>query len=317
MADQTVRQEQVSVLPEYQEKYLKDLLASTQGLAGQPTYIPEYQVAGLAPGQQAAIGLGYSGVGSYMPMLQQGMETAASGVGATGAAIPLTYGSLQMYDPNMAQQYMDPYQEEVIGNVQRDILRQAQMQEQNLGAQGVAAGAYGGARQGVMQAELGRAAGEQLAKTTAGLRSAGYQQAIQQSQQAFADQQRRMQSGAQLFGQLGQGLGSLGMQQAALGEAAQTGQQRDINALLSLGGLQQQQAQSELDAYRNTMLQRQYEPYQRVSFMSDIFRGVPSTQTTLSSTTSPSPSFGSQVAGLGLGIAGLNQAGLFNFGGQS
>lgn len=315
MADQTVRQEQISVLPEYQERYLKDLLASTQAVAGQPTYIPEYQIAGLSPGQQAAIGLGYSGVGSYLPMLQQGEQTLAGGVGATGAAIPLTYGSLGMYDPRMAQEYMDPYQEEVIQGVQGDILRQAQLQAQNLGAQGVAAGAFGGARSGVMQAELGRAAGEQLAKTTAGLRSAGYQQAIQQSQQAFADQQRRMQSGAQLFGQIGQGLGSLGMQQAALGEAAQMGQQRDINTLLSLGGVQQQQAQSELDAYRQTQLARQYEPYQRISFMSDIFRGVPSQQSSFLTRTAPGASLASQIGGIGLGIAGLNQAGFF--GGQS
>jgi hypothetical protein len=120
-----------------------------------------------------------------------------------------------------------------------------------------------------------------------------------------------------LFGQLGQGIGTLGsslaktgLSQAALGESAQQAQQRDINALLSLGGLEQQQAQQQLEAARATDLERQYEPYQRISFMSDIFRGVPSTQTTLSSSTAPSPSTLSQVAGLGVGLAGLSQAGL-------
>jgi hypothetical protein len=123
----------------------------------------------------------------------------------------------------------------------------------------------------------------------------------------------------QAFGQLGQGLGTLaggmaktGLSQAALGESAQAAQQRDINALLSLGGLEQQQAQQQLEAQRATELERQYAPYQQISFMSDIFRGVPSTQQTLTQSTAPSPSAISQVAGLGVGLAGLNQAGLFD-----
>jgi uncharacterized membrane protein len=52
-------------------------------------------------------------------------------------------------------------------------------------------------------------------------------------------------------------------------------------------------------------LQQQFEPYQRLSFMSDIFRGVPSTQTQLTTTTTPDPSRLSQVAGIGGGIASL------------
>ena len=55
--------------------------------------------------------------------------------------------------------------------------------------------------------------------------------------------------------------------------------------------------------------------------MSDIFRGVPSTQTTLTAQTAPSPSTVSQLAGLGVGLAGLGQAGfdipsMLGFGGS-
>ena len=49
---QTVRTESLQVLPEYQETFLKDLLASTSTLANRATAIPEYQVAGLTPAQQ-------------------------------------------------------------------------------------------------------------------------------------------------------------------------------------------------------------------------------------------------------------------------
>jgi hypothetical protein len=163
---------------------------------------------------------------------------------------------------------------------------------------------------------------EQQARTGSQLRSQGYQQAQQQAQNAFQNQMARMQSGAQLFGALGQGLGSLGGQlaktglsQGALGESAQAAQQRDINALMSLGGLEQGQAQSELDAQYQNYMQQQYEPYQRLSFMSDILRGVPSSQTTLTSATTPDPSKLQQLGGFGLGLAGLSQAGLFGAGG--
>ena len=77
--------------------------------------------------------------------------------------------------------------------------------------------------------------------------------------------------------------GKLGLQQAALGESAQGAQARDVQLLSQLGGMEQQQQQAELEAQRATDLERQYEPFQRIGFMSDIFRGVPSTTSTIQS----------------------------------
>lgn len=323
---ETVRQEQLTLLPEYQETFLKDLLASTTARAQDPTVIPERQVAGLAPGQQQAINLGYGGVGAYLPMLQAGERTLGAGAGAleTGigtalsGAMPLM-GSMGAYDPRSYQQFMDPYMEDVIQRAQADIGRQGEIQAQNIGAQAVGGGAFGGSRQAVAEQELNRNIMDQQARTGAQLRSQGFNTAQQMAQNAFQNQMARQQSAAQIFGQLGQGIGALGsslakagLSQAALGEAAQTGQQKDINALLSLGGLEQQQAQQQMEAQRATDLERQYEPYQRLSFMSDIFRGVPSTSSTLTSSTAPSPSTISQIAGLGVGLGGLAQTGLFD-----
>ena len=323
---ETVRTEQLTVLPEYQEKFLKDLLASTQSRAGEPTFIPERQVAGLAPGQQQAINLGYQGVGAYAPMLQAAQQTLGSGatglemgIGTALSGAPLLMGTTGAYDPRSYQQFMDPYMEDVIARTQADIGRQGQIQAQGIGAQAVRGGAFGGSRQAVAEQELNRNVMEQQARTGAQMRSAGFQQAQQQAQNAFQNQMARQQSAAQLFGQLGQGIGAIGsslaktgLSQAALGEMAQTGQQRDINALMSLGGLEQQQAQAGFDAARATDLERQYEPFQRLSFMSDIFRGVPSTSSTLTSQTAPSPSAISQIAGLGVGLAGIADSGILN-----
>ena len=321
---ETVRSEQIQILPEYQEKFLKDLFASTSAYGNVPTYIPDRFVAPFSPGQQAAIDLGLSGVGAYQPLMQQGEQTLAGGLGTYNQAVQqslgataTTMGTMGAYDPRSYQAFMDPYTDEVINRAQADIQRQGDVAQQQIGAQAASSGAFGGSRQAVAEQELQRNLSDQMARTSAGLRSQGYQQAQNMAQQAFGDQMACQQNAAQLFGQVGQGLGTLaggitrtGLSQAALGESAQAAQQRDINALMSLGGLEQQQAQNMYDAYRQTELERQYEPFQRLSYMSDIFRGVPSSQTQLTSETSPSPSTFSQIAGIGLGLAGLNQGGL-------
>jgi hypothetical protein len=280
---ETVRTEQLTVLPEYQETFLKDLLASTSTLANQPTTIPAYQVAGMTPAQQQAIQMGVSGIGAYQPMLQEGAFTVGQGVG--------------MLAPGAYQQFMSPYTQDVIDQSLSDLQRQADMERKRIGDAAIQSGAFGGSRQAVAEQELQRNTADAFARQSAQLRA-----------QAFESAQDRSQQAGELFGKLG-------LQQAALGEAAQSAQAKDIGLLSSLGGMEQQQQQAELEAQRATNLEQQFEPYQRIGFMSDIFRGVPSTTSTIQSTTSPSPSTLSQVAGLGVGIAGLNQAGAFGQGG--
>ena len=87
---------------------------------------------------------------------------------------------------------------------------------------------------------------------------------------------------------------------------------QDINSLLGIGGLQQGQAQKDLDISRANDLARQSLPYQQVGFMSDIFRGVPALQQTYSKNTTSAPSATSQM--LGLAQAGIGAYGLMNQG---
>lgn len=318
-------------LPGYQEDYLKDLLATSRSLGETPVSIPGAQVAGLTPAQQQAVQLGLSGVGAYAPMMQAGEATLGAGaqaieqgIGTSLSGAPLLQQTVGAYDPQSYQAFMDPYMESVVQQAEADIQRRGDIQRQGIGAQAVGAGAFGGSRQAIAEQELQRNVADQMARTGAQLRSAGFQQAQQQAQNAFQNQMARQQSAAQLFGALGQGVGALGGQlsktglsQAALGESAQAAQQRDINALMSLGGLEQAQAQAELDAARSSALEQQYEPYQRAGFMSDIFRGVPTSQQVTQTSTTPDPGFLQQALGFGTGIAGLSQAGLFGSGGIS
>ena len=61
-------------------------------------------------------------------------------------------------------------------------------------------------------------------------------------------------------------------------------------------------AQAELEAARQTELQRIQEPFQRVAFVSDIQSGVPSaSQARLTQSTAPQPSPLGQAIGTGLG----------------
>jgi hypothetical protein len=111
-------------------------------------------------------------------------------------------------------------------------------------------------------------------------------------------------SAGQLQQAAGAGIGGLGVQLQNLGQAASGLGQGDVSFLYNVGGQLQALEQKKLDAQRATALQAQYEPFQRISFMSDIYKGAPSTQQTIAQSTAPTPSAISQATGLG--IAGLS-----------
>ena len=279
MAVSTV--EQKTVLPDYQRDFLEKLLTDVRDTATQPVEFPEIQVAGLTPIQRDAIERGVAGIGAFQPMLQSGADVVGMGVSAL--------------QPGSQQAFMNPFIENVIDQNLADITRQGDIARQQIGSRAVQQGAFGGSRQAVAEQELQRNLADTFARQSAGLRA-----------QAFESAQDRAQKASELFTKAG-------IATAGLGEAQQAANLRDIQLLSSLGGQEQAQQQSELDALRATSTQRQFEPYQRLSFMSDIFRGVPSTATTLTTTTAPDPSRLSQVGGLLGGVASL--AGAFGGGG--
>jgi hypothetical protein len=286
-----VTQTTITDLPEYQQKYMKEILDRAQALGKQSYTLPSYQVAGRTPLQQQATSLATQGVGSYMPMLQAGER-------ATGAGITAVQSLL---DPNAAMAYMNPYNQAVIDQSMQDINRAGQMQQNQAAARAVGAGAFGGSREGIERAEIGRNILDQQARTASTLRQQGFNQA---QQQQFA----RAQGAAS-------GLGSLGMQQAKLGEAFQGMNINDLNTLAAMGGQEQQQRQSELDAARQTQYQNVMQPFQQLGFYSDVFQGMPTGQTKFLDQQKSDPSFLSQAAGLAGGLYSLGQMPGFGFGG--
>ena len=286
-------------IPQIGEPGDPDFREGQEGLAGRATTIPAFEVAGLSPQQQAAIKRAQEGLGAYQPFLDAAGTTIGTGLGALSAA-------QQTLDPNQISTFMDPFQQQVTQEALKELDRQAEMQSQRTAAEAVAAGAFGGSRFGVREAEEPR----NLAQV--------------KSQRIFEDLSRNFLQAQQAQARTAQQLGTLGTQtlQAAQGQAGlgQLGQQlasRDIDRLLGLGQLTQQfgfvdpttqafvPGQAQIEAARATTLAEQKEPFERVAFASDILRGVPSSQITYSQ--SPSPSLLQQVAGLG--IAGLGAFG--------
>jgi hypothetical protein len=346
------------------EAFKIGLLESARQLGSQGVTLPPQLVADLTDLQRRAGDLAAAGVGSYQPYIQQGgltigdAQTLLSGVpasvqqtvgqasealqraGAFGTdtaaqGIAGLAGTGAAYDPRSASAFFDPYQDAVVNQALQDIARSGQIQQQQLNAGAVGAGAFGGSRQAIAQQELNRNILDQQARTAAQLRSSGYQSALGASQAAFDQQLARQQQAAQLtgalgaqgaqaglnaaqsqgqlgltgtgqIGQIGQSLGNLGAQQAGIGQLLQQTGQAEQAFLFDLGKQYQGQQQAELEARRNTELQQLYEPYQRLGFVSDIYKGAPSSQNTITSASSPNTSPAQQI--LGFGVAGLSAA---------
>ena len=219
------------------------LMDIASSLAKTPINIPAMQVAPLgALEQQGITASGVTGVGA---------PTTTAGIGQI-------LSSLQ--GPNI-NQFLNPYQSYVVD----EINRQSQMAQNQLGAQAVQYGAFGGGRQGIAQGEIERARLGKVGESMA----AGFAQAANlASQQQQIGIQGAQQLGA--FGQMQQGMA-----------------QQDINQLMAAGGLQRQLGQQALEATRQTELQRAYEPYQRAEFVKNIYAAGPTSTSAITQTTAP------------------------------
>ena len=349
MANVTTQEQIVREAPEI-EAYKVGLLQLAKERAAIPVEIPNIEVAGLTPQQTQAIQMAGQGVGAYLPYLTQAGEaygTAAQGFAglpqygqmamqnvtdAAGLSTAMSLGGAQGYNPFSAQTFMNPYQQAVTQEALREMSRQADIQRQTAAAQAVRSGAFGGGREGVQRAEMNRNLYDLQSKRILEDLYTNYSQAQTAAQNAFQNQQARQLQAAQQAlsagtaagqagisaGQLQQasaaGIGAIGQQTANLGQQLSALQQGDTSFLYNVGGQQQAQRQRELDAARQTALQQQYEPLQRISFLSDIYKGAPSSQQTISQVTAPSASPLSQAVGTGIaalgGVSALNKSGV-------
>jgi len=252
-----------------------------------------------------------------------GAQGAQSGIAAAQAAGQLGLSSEQVAAANaqaLAQTGMNLQQLQAsTGMSAAQLSGQLTSQMGQLGLSGAtqqASIAQQAAQMGISTEQLAA----QLAGQAGGLGQSQAQIGMQGAQQAGAfgvqgnELQSRIGEGigglGTSYGQLnlaqGSGQADLGMRQAALGELGQGLQQKESGFTFDLGKQQQAQQQAELEAGRQTQMERLYEPYQRVGFLSDIYKGAPTSQQSITSSTSPSTSPAQQI--LGLGVAGLSAA---------
>ena len=301
-------------------------------------------IAGLTPGQEQ-LGQRIEGLqtpGAFGAAQQYG-QTAAQGLAglqnlqAMGVSAPelMQYqlGGPQMFGTEQAQQYMSPYMQGVVDVQQRkaiDAARQAQLGA-NLGA--ARTGTYGGARQAVLQG----AREQGLRQEMGDIQLRGLQDAYTQAQQQFerdrtaqmrtgeqnlaasldvqrlgagqsleaqrANQAASLQAAQQRLG-AGQALSGLAQTMGGLGTQQLAGELDILKTQGAFGDLERAIEQQRLDAQRQALMEQAEYGMTQVGQLSNLLRGIPLSDTR-QTTTTPPPSFASQLTGMGLTGVGL------------
>ena len=227
-----------SSLSSWAGPYVTEMLGRGQALAGlgyQPYMGP------LTAGESALQTQAYQGLGA-LQMPTSNMGAIGAGGSFTGAgytpptAAQAAAGETGTYTPasgNVLQQYMTPYLQGALQPQYDAARRQAEIQAQNLQSQYGKAGAYGGSRQGVAEAELQRGLLDRMANIT----GQGYQTAYEQAQNQFNEEARRQMEAQQLTDRYGfdvakalqdAGAGQRAIEQQGIGaDIAQFEQERD------------------------------------------------------------------------------------------
>jgi hypothetical protein len=255
---------------------LTSLPVDTSKFAPQVAAQDQLQTAAYNQATDAATGLG-----SFQPFLTKAATAADAATGLTGTGAGTGAGSIQSY--------MSPYQSQVIDTALSEFDRQAQTQKASQSAQALGIpGAFGGGREGVLQAEYQSSSDRNRAAIQNQMLQQGFQQAQAARQQDFQNQQ------------------GVATQQASLGGGMQNLAQQQIKGLGSLGGIQQSQSQAVLDAQRQANQTAAYEPYQRLgtygSGVAQLISGYPG-QSQITQT--PNASALQTALGVGTGLAGI------------
>ena len=259
--------------------------------------IRQQSLAGLAPQvaqqdalQQQAQTLAQQGVGSFQPFLtaaQQAGTDAATTIGGISLGAPTT---------QQVQDFMSPYQSQVIDATLAEFDRNRAIQEQSIRDQQAKLGVLGAGRAGVQLAEFGTGAARERALLQAGLLQQGFGQAQAARQQDIANR----------FG-IAEAQRGLGAFQSGLGGQQQALTGTDISRLGQLGALNQAQAQAQLDAQREATRQATFQPQEQLDRFAGQVTGLmggvagQGTQTT----NIPNPTPLQTALGIGTTLSGI------------
>ena len=273
----------------------------------------QQSLAGLAPQvaaqdalQTQAQQVAQAGIGSFQPFLNraQAQATLAGGLGTQALGQLGGVGTGATAFQQDVQDFMSPFQSQVIDATLAEFDRNKAIQEQSLRDQQAKLGVLGAGRAGVQLAEFGTGAARERALLQAGLLQQGFGQAAAARQQDIANR-FGLASATQGLGAFQSGLGT---QQAALGQAQQALTGRDVSQLGTLGALNQAQAQAQLDAQREATRQATFLPQQQLDRfagqVTGLMGGYPASAGT-SQTVTPNPTPLQTALGVGTTLAGI------------
>ena len=232
-------------------------------------------VAPQDPYQETAYGRVPGGIGAYQPYITQAgaYDTAAAGYSG----------------PSAYQQFMSPYQQDIIDTTMADFDKQAAAGITGIGQLATKSGQFlGGGREGVMRSEYQAQSDLNRAKLLAQLRQQGFTQAGQAAQTAFGQQQQ------------------LGATQRGLAQLLPQLYSADTAAYGAMGAQQQAFKQAQEDATREAARMEAYEPYERLGYLgtgiTGMLGGYPGQYQSM---IQPNPTPLQTALGIGTGIAGM------------
>ena len=310
----------VAEMPEFQKEFLTDtLIPVAKGIADQPyeAYTGD-RVAGLTDLQTGVLE-GYGQLSTPSPLSQRAGEIY-TGLGdftpqqmqAAQAAAPETAAS-RMAD------YTNPYEQQVIDAALRDVGSAQQMAMNKIGAQAGAAGAFGGSRHGIAEAETNKAYQQQALDTAAKLRAQGFNTALGASQfdvsqaRSAAEAQAAREQAARAANMQAQFTGA-GIQAGAAGGLAGLGssQLRDtitaLGAQMGAGEAERALTQQGLDIGYQDYLARMNYPLTQFGVLTGAASSIPGGYGTTTQTQR------NPMAGIGMGLQALGGFGMAGMG---
>lgn len=290
-------------LPQYGDAY-SSLLQQAQQTGSTP-YTPYtgQLTAPLSADQQTASTLANNVAGTSGYATAQPYFDAAQGY-YSAATTPL-WDSVQQFSPDAIAQYESPYTQSVVDATQNQFNLQNAQQQAQLKGNVAAAGAFGGDRQAVLEAELAGQQQAAQAPVIAGLYNTGYTNALNEFNTEQANQLGANATTAGLNLSAGSGI-------AGLGTTAQQLAQNSVTGLSNTGAAAQTTQEAADEAALQQWQQQQQYPFAELSWLSGLETSLGgaagSTATSKQSNSLLSSIFGGLESAAGL-------AGLFKRGG--
>jgi len=267
-------------LPEWMSQGGEQLFTQAKELAKQD-YTPYAgpRVASFNADDQSAFNLMRGSTGNWQPQI--------------GKAGSLVDQGAQGWDAAAMERYMNPYAKGVTDIAANELLRNNSIAQVGRNDAAAKAGAFGGSRHGVVDAEANRNLQQSLSDLYLRGGAAAYESALGAFSQ---DQARKLQAAEG---------------QAGVARAGQELTQKDAEALSAIGGQQRAMDQANLDTAKADFDEQKMWPFQQLNFALGALRGTPYSQQTSQTTTGQQyfqqPSVFGQIAGAGMtGLAAYN-----------